>query len=241
MSLLLLNRKCLDRWDSACNVSAESKMKRTWSEWRKSKYKVQYRLHPCTLVAYLSLVRHHWPGMIHLQWVAACQSWLQYWPKNLILAWIAVLSCAWTSIIGQEIPRSESCCLACNMWAVSQHLALWDRVLTCAWTSMICLQQLWLAMNKWTCVSHFNTGSQYRLDCLYCPMGLGNMRCWICHNDMPMILQCTRTSIIGQQKQQLCQQNVSPCLIFSPKYSISPRLSRLTTGIGQYAVIDWSW
>jgi hypothetical protein len=31
-------------------------------------------------------------------------------------------------------------------------------------------------------------------------MGLANIQCWICHEDIPRILWCTGTSTIGQQK-----------------------------------------
>jgi hypothetical protein len=55
------------------------------------------------------------------------------------------------------------------------------------------------ATNKWAYVSYFDTSTQYRLVCFESQMGLANMQCWICHEDMPRMLWCTRTSTIGQQ------------------------------------------
>jgi hypothetical protein len=59
------------------------------------------------------------------------------------------------------------------------------------------------AKNKWAYVSYFDTSTQYRLVCFDCQMGLANMQCWICHEDMPRIPRCTRTSPIGQQMLRL--------------------------------------
>ena len=91
------------------------------------------------LVAYLLLLRRAWGGMIHPYWVAA---WASYKSKNIILDWIADLSCARSSIIAQEIPVSESCSLAMNTWVLSQSLTLWDVDLMCAWTSIVSRQTL---------------------------------------------------------------------------------------------------
>jgi len=60
--------------------------------------------------------------------------------------------------------------------------------------------------NQWAYVSYFDTSTQYRLVCFDCQMGLGNMECWICHEDMPRILRCTGTSTLGQQLLRLCHE-----------------------------------
>jgi len=52
---------------------------------------------------------------------------------------------------------------------------------------------------------------------------------------MPMILQCTRTSIRCQEKLQLCHLSVSRWLISWHRYSISPRLPLLPTRIDTYS------
>jgi len=46
--------------------------------------------------------------------------------NNLIVDWIADLSCALTSIIGQQIPGKESFSLAMSTQAVSPYPTLWD-------------------------------------------------------------------------------------------------------------------
>ena len=62
------------------------------------------------------------------------------------------------------------------------------------------------ATNKWAYVSYFDTSTQYHLVCSDCQMELANIQCWICHEDMPSILQCTGTSTTGRQMLRLCQQ-----------------------------------
>jgi len=48
--------------------------------------------------------------------------------------------------------------------------------------------------------------TEYRLICFDCQMGLVNMQCWICHDDMPRILRYTGTSTIRQQMLWLCHE-----------------------------------
>ena len=88
------------------------------------------------------------------------------------------------------------------------------------------------------CVSNFDTGTKYHINCLYWQMGLADIQCWICHNDMPRILRCTRILIIGQSQQQVCHKLVCSSFMLWPKYSISPRLLLLPTVNSRYAVID---
>jgi len=52
-------------------------------------------------------------------------------------------------------------------------------------------------------MSYFDTSTHYHLVCFDCHMGLANIQCWICHEDMPRILRCTGTSTIGQQMLRL--------------------------------------
>jgi len=61
--------------------------------------------------------------------------------KNVILDWIADLSCAQTSIIGQDKPSSTSCSVAVNTQRVSQSPTRGDVDLMCARTSMILLHK----------------------------------------------------------------------------------------------------
>jgi len=58
--------------------------------------------------------------------------------------------------------------------------------------------------------------------------------------NMQIILQCNWTSMICQQKLQICHESASLCLISRYSYSISPRLTWLLSGIGEYTAIDLS-
>jgi len=60
--------------------------------------------------------------------------------------------------------------------------------------------------NKWATVSYYDRSTQYCLVWYDCQMGLANMQCWICHEDIPRILWCTWTSTIGQQTVRLCHE-----------------------------------
>jgi len=144
MSCLHLNVKCLDRWQSVCTSSTDSKSKNTWWEWRKLKYTVHYRL------GYM-----RFGGVFVAR--EACLGWndafimsrslsklASYKSKNIILDWMVDISCARNSIRGQEIPGRESCSLAMNTWAVSQYPTQCDADLEPARTSMICQQKLQL-------------------------------------------------------------------------------------------------
>jgi len=144
MSRLHLKAKCLDGWQFVCTVSTDSKSKKTWWEWSKLESKVHYRLgYMCFSGVFVTL--EACLGRNDTSIMSRSLSMLaSYKSKNVILDCIADLSCARTSIIGQEIPGSESCSLAMNTSAMSQSLTLWDADLRCAWTSLICQQKLWL-------------------------------------------------------------------------------------------------
>jgi len=60
-----------------------------------------------------------------------------YNSKNLNLHSIADLSCARTSIMGQQLPSRASCSLAMNTGTMSQHRTVWDADLRCAQQSAI--------------------------------------------------------------------------------------------------------
>jgi len=140
MSRLHLKVKCIDR--SVCTASTDSKSTKTWWEWSKLQYKVHYGL------GYMRIGGLFVALEVCLGWndtsILSCSlsELASYKSKNLILDWIADLSCARTLIMGQEIPGSESCSLAMNIWAVSQSPTLWDGDLRCARTSMKCQQKL---------------------------------------------------------------------------------------------------
>jgi len=144
MSRLHLNVQCLERWQSVCTASTDSKPKKTFMRMKQTKIK-----------------RALWSGEHALRRlivaVEACLTWNETFimscslpklsslkSKNVIRDWIADLSCAWTSIIGQNLPSSERCSFAMNTQAVSQSPTLWDAYLRCARTTMIFLHKLQL-------------------------------------------------------------------------------------------------
>ena len=93
------------------------------------------------------------------------------------------------------------------------------------------------ATKKWAHVLYSDRCTQSRLDWLHCQMEWANMLCWICHNDMPRILQCTRTSIMGWQKLRLWDKYVSLGVRFRHRYSISLEVAALPVGL---ANMQWS-
>ena len=146
MSHLHLNVQCLERWQSVCTASTDSKSKKTWWEWSKLKYKVRYEVGNLCFGGVLSQLRRTWPGMRHSQWVASLPKLTSLKSKHVILDWIADLSCAWTSIIrqiiGQDIPSSERSSFTMNTRAMSQTPRPGHADLRCARTTMIFLHKL---------------------------------------------------------------------------------------------------
>jgi len=126
MSRLHLNVKSLDWWQSECTESTDSMLKKTWWVWRKVKYTVHNRLghipihgvfvalEACLGRNDISILSRSLPKLASYKY------------KDLTLDWIADYSCARTSIIGQEIPGSESCSFGMNTCAVSQYPTHWD-------------------------------------------------------------------------------------------------------------------
>jgi len=136
MSCLHLNVKCLHRWQSVCTASTDSKSKKTRWEWRKPKYKVHNRLgYRCFggIFAALEACQGRNDTSIMCRSLSMLPS---YRSKNLIVDWIADLSCARTSIRDLEIPGCKSCHLTMNTWAMSQYLTPWDADLRFALTSV---------------------------------------------------------------------------------------------------------
>jgi len=161
-----------DRWHSVSTVTTDPKSKKAWSGWRKLKYKGHYRQgYMCFGGVFVTLEACLGRNAISIM-SRSLSTLALYKSKNLILDWMADLSCARTSIRGQELHGSKSFSLATNTWALFQDLSL-------------------------------------------------------CDAD----LRCTRTPMISQQTLQLCYKEVSQCLIFWEKYSISPRLSWLPLGL----------
>jgi len=83
-------------------------------------------------------------------------------------------------------------CFDCHMgWA---NMKCWishedmPRILRCTGTSTIGQQILRL------CHEYPDPGTQYCLVCFDWQMGLANMLCWICHDNMPWIIQGTGVS-----------------------------------------------
>ena len=142
MSCLHLSVMCLDRYRSVCTVSTDPTSKKTWWERRILSYKVHCRPGDMRFGG----------GNVTLEGCLGrtdksinCRSlskWASYKSMNLILNWMADLSCARASIKGQELPGSASYSLAMKTWAMSQYSTLWDADLRCARTSIICQQNV---------------------------------------------------------------------------------------------------
>jgi len=90
MSRLHLNVQCLERCQSVCTASTNSKPKRTWWKWSKVKYTVHYEVGNMCFGGLLSQLRHAWAGMTHSQWVAACQSWPHWNPRMTFWAGLQI-------------------------------------------------------------------------------------------------------------------------------------------------------
>jgi len=142
MRYLHHNVKFLDRRNSVCTASTNARLQRTWHKWNIQQYTAHYGVvHMCFSGLFVALeVGLGWNDTCtlscSLSQLASCKS------KDLVLHWIADLSCAWTSITGPAIPSSESCSLAMNTRASSQYPTLWDADLRCVQTYMICMQKL---------------------------------------------------------------------------------------------------
>jgi len=83
-------------------VSTDSKPKKTWWEWSELNWKVHYGLGYVLFRGLLLLLRQAWAGMMHLLMSRSLSKLASVKSKNVILDMIADLSCAWTSIIGQD-------------------------------------------------------------------------------------------------------------------------------------------
>jgi len=141
MSHLHLKLKCLNR--SVYTVSTNSKLKKTRWEWSKLKYT------KCTTYyKYIRLGGSLVTLKIFLGWNAifimthSLSKLASYTSKKLILNWIKYLSCPWSSMIGQENPRTASNICAKITRAMSQLLTLWDMHQRFTRTLIICQQML---------------------------------------------------------------------------------------------------
>ena len=120
-----------------------SESKETWWEWSKLNYTkcttyCKYMLFGGYFVALEACL--HWNDTSIM--ICSLSKLASDISKKLILDRIEDLSCAWSSIMGQENPASEDCIWAGKSWAMSQHPTLWDAGPRCAITSMIWQQEL---------------------------------------------------------------------------------------------------
>jgi len=147
MSHLHLTVKCLARWQDVCTASTESKSKKTWWEWCKLIYNVQYGMEYMHIGG-LFVTLEECLGRNDTSIISGSLSMLaSYKSKNLILHWIAYHTCSWTWILGQEIPVSEGCSCALNTQAMSPYLTLWVQI----WGSP---ELQWYASTSYTFGTH---------------------------------------------------------------------------------------
>jgi len=184
MSRLYLNVMCHEKWQSVYTASTDSQSNETQWEWRQPKYSTHYRLqymHCVGIVVTLEacLGQNDTSTMCHsLSKLALFKS------NNLILEWMADHSGARTSIIGQEIPGSESCSLAINTGAMSRYPTVCDAYQRGVRTLMVSHQTLRLCY-EW--VSHCLIFWQmYSISptLTILPLGFANMQWSIGHKGM---------------------------------------------------------
>jgi len=92
------------------------------------------------------------------------------------------------------------------MRAMSQHPTLCDADQRCARTSVICQQKLWLCHKYVSQCLRFSHKYSISPSLFELPNGIGEYAVIDLYNDMPRILQCTRTWTIGQQQPRLCHE-----------------------------------
>jgi hypothetical protein len=131
------NVKCLDRWQSVCTASTDSKSKNTRWEWWKLKNTEHYRLgnrqFSGVFVAIEVFLGRNNTSILNCSF----SKMTSYKSKNIILDWIVYCCCARTSIRGHEIPASARCCFALNLQAVSQYPTHCNADVESSQTSMI--------------------------------------------------------------------------------------------------------
>ena len=154
-------------------------------------------------MAYLSLLRHAWAGIIISIITCSLSKLASYISKKRNLDRIEDLSCEWSSSRRLETPAGKAAFEPrIPEWCLSIQLSgMWIRgVPEHQWYAS---KSCGFATNKWAYVSYFDSSTEYRLVCFDCQMGFANMQCRICHKDMPRILWCTWTSIRWVQKLPL--------------------------------------
>jgi len=178
----------------------------------------------CASVVHSSLVRRAGARMVTSIMTRSLSKLASYISKKLILDRIEDLSCEWSSIIGQENHGSESGIGAKNTQAMSQFGLSGMRIRGVPALQWYASKSCGFATYKSAYVSYFDTSTQYCIVWFDCQMGLANMQCWICPEDMPRILQCTWTSIIWVQKLPLCHKSASRVSYSDMSTWISPSL-----------------